>query len=171
MGTHILDIARFWFGEPEALYCQTHRVHTAIKGEDVATVMLLARGGRTTVTSEMGYAENFLEHECFPQTLAMIEGSLGSIEVTADYAVRVTTREGTRVDRFPPVRYAWSDPTHEVVDASIVACNRHLLSALRGEVAAETTGEDNLKTLALVHACYDSAAGRRVVRCPPVPEA
>jgi hypothetical protein len=46
-------------------------------------------------------------------------------------------------------------------------CNRHLLSALRGEVAAETTGEDNQKTLALVHACYDSAAGRCVVRCPP----
>jgi predicted dehydrogenase len=164
MGTHLLDIARFWFGEPEALYCQTHRVHPALKGEDVATVMLLARGGRTTVSCEMGYAENYLEHECFPQTLAMVEGSRGSLEVTEDYVVRVTTRSGTRVDRFPPARYAWSDPTMEVVQASIVECNRHLLSALRGEVAAETTAEDNLKTLRLVHACYASAAERRVVR-------
>ncbi len=171
MGTHILEIARFWFGEPDALYCQTHQVHPAIRGEDVATVILLSWGGRTTVTCEMGNAENFLEHECFPQTLVMIEGSLGSIEVTKGYVVRVTTRAGTRVERFRPVRSAWSDPTHEVVQASIVECNRHLLSALRGEVAAETTGEDNLKTLRLVHARYDSAAGRCIVRCPPVPRA
>ena len=73
-------------------------------------MMLLAQGGRTTVTCEMGYAENFLEHECFPQTLVMIEGSLGSIEVTEDYVVRVTTRADTQVDRFPPARYACRTP-------------------------------------------------------------
>ncbi len=164
MGTHILDIARFFFGEPDSLYCQTHRVHPNIRGEDVATVMLMMRGGRTTVTCEMGYAENYLEHECFPQTLVMVEGSRGSIEIAEDYVMRVTTETGTKADRFPPARYAWSDPLHEVVEASIVECNRHLLAAMRGEVPAETTGEDNVRTLKLVHDCYDSAAERRVVR-------
>jgi predicted dehydrogenase len=163
MGTHVLDIARFYFGEPDQLTCQTHRVHADIRGEDVATVMLLMREGRTTVTCELGYAENPLEHECFPQTLAMLEGSRGSMEIAPDYWIRVTTKSGTRVDRFAPARYAWSDPMHEVVEASIVECNRHLLAAMRGETAAETTGEDNLKTLRLVHDCYDAAARRCVI--------
>ncbi len=166
MGTHILDVARFWFGEPELLYCQTHRVHRRIKGEDVATVMLLTRGGRTTVSCEMGYPESFLERECFPQTLVLVEGERGSIEVAPDYWIRVTTAAGTKADRFPPREYPWSDPLHAVVEASIVECNRHLLAALRGEVRAETPADDNLETLRLVHRCYDSAAARSVVRCP-----
>jgi predicted dehydrogenase len=164
MGTHILDIARFYFGEPLQLSCQTHRVHADIRGEDVATVMLLMRGGRTTVTCELGYAENALEHECFPQTLALLEGSRGSIEITEGYEIRVTTKAGTKADRHPPARYAWSDPMHEVVEASIVECNRHLLAAMRGEVTAETTGEDNLRTLSLVYDCYEAAARRSVIR-------
>jgi len=164
MGTHILDIARFCFGEPSQLACQTHRVHPDIRGEDVATVMLLMRAGRTTVTCELGYAENALEHECFPQTLALLEGSRGSIEIAPGYVIRVTTKTGTAVERHPPARYAWSDPMHEVVEASIVECNRHLLAALRGEAAAETTGEDNLRTLKLVYDCYEAAARRTVIR-------
>ena len=50
MGTHILDIARFYFGEAQSVYCQNQRVHPDVKGEDVATVMMMM-GGHTTVTS------------------------------------------------------------------------------------------------------------------------
>jgi D-apiose dehydrogenase len=44
-----------------------------------------------------------------------------------------------------------------VVQSSIVACNEDLLAGLRGERQPETTGEDNLKTVRLVHASYESA--------------
>ena len=40
IGSHILDTARFLFGEASQLYCQTCQVHPDIQGEDVATVML-----------------------------------------------------------------------------------------------------------------------------------
>ena len=56
------------------LLCQTHRVHPDIRGEDVATVMLSANRGSATVSCELGYAENYLERECFPQTLMLVEG-------------------------------------------------------------------------------------------------
>src|SRR5262249_43944589 len=55
MGTHILDVARFFFGEPERLYCQANRVHPNIKGEDAATVMMPMGG--VTVVCDMGEAE------------------------------------------------------------------------------------------------------------------
>jgi predicted dehydrogenase len=156
MGTHILDIARFYFGEAQSLYCQIHRVHPDCKGEDVATVMMLM-GGKTTVTCELGYPENHVEHEYFPETMIFVEGNKGTAELAKDYWLRVTTEAGTHAKRYPPVRYPWADPDYLAVHSSIVPCNADFLRALRGEGKAETTGEDNYKTLKLVFAAYDSA--------------
>lgn len=163
IGTHVLDAARFLFGEAAMLYCQTHRVHTDIAGEDVATVMLRTAGG-ATVIAEMGYAENHLERDRFPETYIFVEGSKGSLELGPDYWQRLTTASGTHLRRTPPPRYAWADPAYDVVHSSIVACQANLLAALRGEAAAETTGEDNLRTLRLVFGAYESAASGQAVR-------
>jgi predicted dehydrogenase len=164
MGSHILDVARFLFGEAESLYCQTGRVHHHIKGEDVATVMLEMRSG-ATVTVELGYPGTpYGERERFPETLAWIEGETGSLELGPDYWVRLNTRDGTLARRHAPPRYAWADARYDVVHASGVPCNENLLGALRGEGKAETTGEDNLRTVRLVSAAYESAASGRAVR-------
>jgi len=50
-----------------------------------------------------------------------------------------------------------------VVHSSIVACNANLLQALRGEGRAETTAEDNLKTIILTFAAYESARTGKTV--------
>jgi hypothetical protein len=44
-----------------------------------------------------------------------------------------------------------------VVQASIVPCCANLLAGLRGQAPAETSGQDNLKTVRLVFAAYESA--------------
>ncbi len=163
LGTHILDVARFLFGEADSLYCHTQRIHSNIKGEDVATVMMKMGENKTTVVCEMGYPENYLEHDIFPQTYYFVEGSEGSIEVTGDYWIRVTTKSGTYARRLPPKNYKWADADYQIVHASIVECNRHFAKAFRGEAIAETTAEDNLKTLQLVYASYDSAKDNKVV--------
>jgi D-apiose dehydrogenase len=64
IGSHVLDTARFLFGEMTSLYCQTRRVHADIRGEDVATVVMRSASG-ATVTCNMAYAENALEHDRF----------------------------------------------------------------------------------------------------------
>ncbi len=162
LGSHILDVARFLFGEAESVTCHTRRIHPDIKGEDVATVLLKTRD-QASVICTMAYAGNYLEHDRFPETYMFIEGERGSIELGPDYWVRVTTRDGTLARRHPPPRYPWADPAYDIVHASIVPCNADLLRALRGEGAAETTGEDNLNTVRLVFAAYDSAARGQTV--------
>jgi predicted dehydrogenase len=161
IGTHILDVARFLFGEPWALFCRTARVHADIRGEDVATVMM-AVDKQTSVVCEMSYASR-LEHERFPETFILVEGDEGSAELAPDYWLRVTTAAGTHAQRHPPPRYAWAEPAYDLAQASIVPCNANLLSALRGEGPAETTAEDNLRTLELVFAAYESARTGRAV--------
>lgn len=165
IGTHILDTARFLFGEADELYCQTRRVNRGIRGEDVATVML-RMGGGTTVTCEMSYASP-VEHDRFPETYVLVECERGSLELGPDFWLKVTAKgEGTLARRVPPPRYAWADPRYDVVHASICACNQNLLKGLRGEGDAETTGADNLRTLRLVHAAYESAARHAAIRLP-----
>lgn len=156
LGTHLLDVARFLFGEAESLYCLTDRVLPEIKGENVATV-IMKMGGMTTVTVNLAYAQNPLERECFPQTLMFVEGTQGSVELSTDYWVRVTDASGTLARRYPPAHYSWANPAYDVVHSSIVPCQANILEGLRGG-HAETTGEDNLNTLRLVFAAYDSAA-------------
>lgn len=157
MGSHLLDTARFLCGEPDRLYCQTRRVHANIKGEDVATVMLRMKSGATT-TIEMGYAENFLERDRFPETCLFAEGAAGSLELAPDFWLRLTTKHGTQIQRIPPPRYQWANPAYDVVHSSIVPCHQNILQGLRGEAEIETSGEDNLKTVRLIFAAYESAA-------------
>lgn len=164
MGSHILDVARFVFGEASSLYCQTRRVHADIKGEDVATVIMKMGDAGTTVTCNMAYAASPLEHDRFPETYVFIEGDRGSVELGPDYWIRMTTTDGTHAKRHPPPRYAWADPQYDLVQSSIVPCNADLLRGLRGEGRAETTGEDNLRTVRLVFASYQSAAADGVIR-------
>jgi D-apiose dehydrogenase len=161
VGVHVLDVARFLFGEAESVYCQTRKVHRNIAGEDIATVMIRTENG-ATVLNEMGYAENYLERDAFPQTFAFIEGTHGSIEMAPDYWLRITTKDGTHARRCPPPRYAWADPAYDVVHSSLVPCNEDLLRAMRGG-KAETTAADNLKTFQLVEAAYQSAETNRVI--------
>ncbi|RPJ55598.1 MAG: gfo/Idh/MocA family oxidoreductase [Acidobacteria bacterium] len=163
LGSHILDVARFLFGEATSLYCQTRQIHKDIQGEDVATVVM-RMGNGTTAVCNMAYAGNFLEHDHFPQTYMFIEGESGSLELGPDYWIRLTTKDGTLSKRVPPPRYSWADPAYDVVHASIVPCNKNLLAALKGEGQGETTGEDNLKTVRLVFGAYDSAERDEVRR-------
>jgi len=161
MGSHILDVARFLFGEARTLYARTQRVHRDIKGEDVATVLMEMRSG-ATVTCNLSYASR-VEHDRFPETFVFVEGDHGSIELAPDYWLRITTRDGTHTRRCPPPFYSWADPRYALVHSSIVACNADLLRALQTNTPAETSGEDNLKTVKLVFASYESAAHNQVV--------
>jgi predicted dehydrogenase len=163
MGCHLLDTARLLFGEAQSLYCQTARVHKDIRGEDVATVMTRTDRGVTVVVS-MGYAGNPLEQDRYPETYIFVEGDKGSARLGPDFWVRVTTGEGTHSRRYPPPDYAWTDPRYAVAQASIVPCVTDLMRGLRGQGGAETTGEDNLKTLRQVFAAYESAESGRAVR-------
>ena len=167
LGAHLLDVARVLFGEARSIYCRTARtLRPRVRGENLATVLLTMGADATHVIVELGYARTPLEpaaREVFPQTLVFVEGTSGSLELAADYVVRLTTARRTLVTRCPPPRYPWADPRYEVAHASIVPCCADLLRGLRGEDGGETTGDDNLKTLRLVFAAYDSARTGRSV--------
>ncbi|MFN0130029.1 MAG: Gfo/Idh/MocA family protein, partial [Verrucomicrobiales bacterium] len=100
IGTHVLDCARFLFGDASRLVATTRRINPRIRGEDVATVLTDHDG--CSVVTNMSYASR-TEYECFPETLVFVEGTEGSAEIHPGCQLRVTTREGTRaIDARPP---------------------------------------------------------------------
>ena len=160
IGSHVLDVCRFLFGEADNLRCMTRGVNPTIKGEDVANVLMEMQSGLHCF-AEMSYA-SILEKESFPQTLVLVEGTKGSLHLTNDFVLKTTTRQGTVSEVIKPVLYDWLDPAYAVVHSSIVDCNRDILKGLRGE-AAETTGDDNFETVKLVFAAYESARTDKVI--------
>lgn len=161
IGSHVLDICRFLFGEASSLYCLIQRVNPVIKGEDVANVLMEMKNG-IHCYAEMSYA-SILEKETFPQTLVLIEGEKGSLHLTNDFELKVITRDGVIVKEvISPKNYTWLDPAYAVVHSSIVDCNADILNGLKGGFC-ETTGVDNLKTVDLVWKSYESAAATKKI--------
>lgn len=166
VGVHLLDVSRFLFGEVERLFCRTQRVNPAIRGEDVATLLLETKSGMT-VTVEMSYA-SVTDYECFPQTLVEVEGDQGSVRLSPDFHFTVTTREGQHPEQLTLPDYDWVHPQYAVVQSSMVAIQQHFLAGLCEGKPVETSGADNLKTLQLVEAAYASAQRGEVVRINPI---
>ena len=161
IGTHILDVARFLFGEASSVRCQTRRMRRDIAGEDVATVMMEMRDGLTLVCN-MSYASRW-QFDRFPQTMVAVEGTKAGVSLDVDHRITVYGQGSTDSEQVAPKSYPWADPAYALIHASIVDCHRNLLGSLRGEAVAETTGADNLQTLRLVEASYESAAGGQVI--------
>lgn len=162
IGTHILDVARFLWGEACEVYCQTRRMHSDIRGEDVATVMLGMRSGMT-VTANMSYASKW-EFDRFPETVLAVEGREAGASLGLNGVLRIYSDTGVESQHVSPPTYPWADPAYAQIHASIVDCHRNLLGHLQNREPAETTGSDNLKTLELVFAAYESATRHQVIR-------
>lgn len=161
MGSHILDVTRFLFGECKELWCQILTVNPKIKGEDVATVMMKMKNGMP-VYAELSYA-SIVEHDSFTTVFILVEGENGSVYLGPGFEIRTTTREGTKSEKVTIPMYDWADPDYIVNHESGIPINKNILDDMLGRGKAETTGEDNFKTVKLVWASYESAAtGKKI---------
>ena len=157
LGIHTLDIARALFGDVVRMAATTKRFNPAIKSEDVAT-MLLSHGSGTTSVVDCSYATE-RSPETFPESLIEIDGTKGSLRLEAGYRLVIN---GRAEDLSTPVLDWASRPWHNIQE-SVLIIQRHFLACIAAGTEPETSGKDNLQTLALVEAAYLSAAEARMV--------
>ena len=160
-GSHQFDLARFFFGEAQSIYCQHRRVRTDILAEDVASIQL--KMGDVICNVELSFVTH-VPWKHFPEAILFIEGELGTVELLADFWIRLTTAEGVRLWQHKPPHYEWANPDYDVNHASMVPLHQDFLRALRGGPPPENTGADNLKTMQLVYAAYESAERNQVIQ-------
>lgn len=153
LGIHILDIARALLGDAARISATTRRINPAIRGEDVATMLLKHTNGATSVV-DCSYATRRTP-ETFPETLLEIDGDLGSLRLDAGYLLNGR-------DVAPPLLPWAARPWHNIQE-SVALIQQHFVDCILRGVAPETSGADNLQTLALVEAAYVSAATGQTV--------
>lgn len=162
LGIHILDIARFLFGDVMTISASTKRVNPDIRAEDVATMMLVHDSGTTSIV-DCSYATR-LPRENFPETLLEIDGSEGTMRLSSGYQLTVHNAKGTVTKDVSPPLVPWAERPWHNIQESVLNIEQHFIDCLANDRVPETSGVDNLKTLALVYAAYTSAAeGNRVV--------
>ena len=161
MGVHLFDLARVFLGEATAITCEVQTRNPRIAGEDAFTALTLHQGGGVGVT-EASF-DSRLAPEPFPQTVAAIEGDHGTLELREGYCLLVHDASGRREEDVEPMVPAWGEKPWHAVQDSVLAFQRHAVDVLCGRAAPQPSGADNLRTLALALAAYDSAeTGRRV---------
>jgi len=161
MGSHVLDVTRFMFGNCKKLWCQKLTVNPKIKGEDVASVMMEMDNGMP-VFAELSYS-SIVEDDAFTTVFILVEGSKGSIYMGPGFEIRTTTKEGTQSEVVTFPSYDWADPDYIVNHESGIPINQNILDDMLGKGKAETTGEDNFETVKMVWAAYVSAESGEIV--------
>ncbi len=157
VGIHMLDLARCFMGEVERISCETQRRNPKVRAEDTATMLLRHRSGAVSVV-EATYEARRGELDPFPETLLEIEGERGAIIVDAGCRMTLVRDGNTSRHEIGSPLLGWtSHPWHVAQEGAFGACS-HFLDCVRRGVPAETSGEDNLKTFALVDAAYEAAA-------------
>jgi predicted dehydrogenase len=161
VGVHVLDVSRFLLGDVERISCETQRRNPRVRGEDTATMLLRHESAAVSIV-ECTY-ESRRDDDPFPETMLEIEGARGSIVVTRGCRMKLTSDgAASEINIGMPLLPWTSHPWHVSQEGALGAC-RHFLDCLQRGVPAETCGEDNLKTYALVDAAYLAAAEHRSV--------
>lgn len=161
LGIHSLDIARYLFGDASRMTARTKRINPAIAGEDVATMLLDHDNGVTSIV-DVSYASK-LPEEPFPETFVEIDGTEGTLRLGKDYRLTVHGRSGTTVSTVAPNLLPWASRPWHNIQESVALIQKHWIERLAAGQAPDTSGEDNLKTFALVEAAYLSAETGKTV--------
>lgn len=161
LGIHVLDVARALFGDVTRLAASTARINPAIRGEDVATMLLDHEGGIASVV-DCSYATR-RSPETFPETLIEIDGQRGTLRLEAGYRLVIQRQGSSETRDVAPPLLPWAERPWHNIQESVQLIQQHFVDCLSEGREPETSGRDNLRTLALVEAAYASARdGSRV---------
>ncbi len=151
---HYLDVARYLFGEPWSLYAAADRLSPVLRGEDVATVVLRYDG--LTVIIEDSWSAHGPERNGME-----IEGAAGSLFLSHSRVLEFHSGRSGKVEQtWDFSGKSWDERRPEV----FAELFRDFLAVTAGGGDCTAQARDNLRTLALTLAAYDSAGGGAVVK-------
>lgn len=161
IGPHVFDMARALMGDVDRVYCQTQKLNPRVAASDAFLAQLSHVGGGVS-SVECSFLSHY-QPERFPQSLLIIEGERGSIELLEGFRMRVHAGGAVRETDVEPSVPAWGEKPWHLVQESVVEFQRHAIAVLNGQEPGQPTGADNIKTFALTRAAIRSAAASAVI--------
>ena len=150
---HFLDTLRYLAGDLESVFCTVGRLNPVIAGEDYAVIQVrFASGARGLIDA------NRISGDMPPKV------AFGELRLEGEQAwLRMSTEGDLWLAACGQAEtpHPFEKPTAGYKGDSVRAFQAHALECLTRGRAAESEGQDYLKTVAAVEACYRSAATRR----------
>jgi D-apiose dehydrogenase len=164
MMIHYIDGVRFLMGDVESVYARTMRVNPLIAGEDHALVVFGHESGATTYL-DCSWASPTDREMKVGSSDMLIEGRDGSLHLDPyDGELRHITNAGTTVLK----RYD-TGGRQGPGSPAFTSCIADFAGAIRHGRPFQSSGRDNLKTLAATLAAYESVSRGTVVRPDDAP--
>lgn len=161
VGLHLFDMVRFLMGDVVRVGCEAQRRNPRVTGEDAFTALL--RHGSGAVSSVECSFHSVLEPDPFPQTLALLEGDAGTLELLEGYRLRLHSGTGVRESDTEPDCPDWGARPWHLIQDSVAAFQAHAVAVLEGRAEAAPSGAHNLETLRLTLAAIASAQSGKTV--------
>jgi predicted dehydrogenase len=154
---HFLDTFRFLGGEITSVYARLQKRNPGIAGEDAGQIVCGFRSGATAILDASRYNEVETADARYTFGTVRLDGSKGHLELDLEgnLTLKLLGAPSQRVD-YPHNRRGFASDC-------VYALQRHFVDCTLSGKEFESTGEDYLKTIALVEACYRSHAEGNVV--------
>jgi D-apiose dehydrogenase len=152
VGLHLFDLARFLLGDVRTVHCLTQRLNPDVAGQDAFLASLVHTSGAISSVECSFYTRR--QPDPFPQTLALLEGDKGTVDLTQGYQLICPGPVNQDVE--PAVPQWGAKPWHGIQD-SVLAFQSHVLDVLAGRSVPRPSGSDNIRTLAVTLAAIRSA--------------
>ena len=159
-GVHFLDVFRFLGGAITSVYARLQRRNPVIAGEDAGQVVCGFATGATAVLDASRYNEVDTPDPRYTFGTVRLDGSKGHLEL--DTEGELTLKPLGQ----PPRRIEYRHERRGFAGDCVFALQRHFTDRMLDGGPFGSTGEDYLKTTALVEACYRSHATGAVVAIP-----
>jgi len=149
-GVHFLDTFRFLGGEISSIYARLQKRNPDIAGEDAGQVVAGFASGATAILDASRYNETDAEDARYTFGTVRLDGGKGHLELDTDGALTLKPlgEPSRKIDyRHERIHFAGD---------CVYNLQRHFVDCMLSGRPFEGTGEDYLKTVALVEACYRS---------------
>ena len=156
-GVHFLDTFRYLGGEISSVYTRFQKRNPAIVGEDAAQIVCGFASGATAILDASRYNESDAADPRYTFGLVRLDGRKGHVEL--DLAGNLTLKllgQPAHFLDYPHTREGFAGDC-------VYAIQRHFVDCMASGAPFENTGEDYLKSTALMEACYRSQATNQVV--------
>lgn len=155
-GVHFLDAFRYLGGEIKSVYARLQQRNPAIAGEDAGQIVCGFASGATAILDASRYNEADTADTRYTFGTVRLDGGRGHLELDLEgnLTIKPLGQPARRLD-YPHTRNGFAGDC-------VFALQQHFVDRLRDGGPFESTGEDYLKSVALVEACYRSHATGQV---------
>ena len=162
VGIHLYDLSRFFLGEAKSVYTINQNTNKKFKGETAFTSLVRHQNEGVSIIDAS--ISSIKTPDRFAQTLVNVEYANGSIDLDYDYNITVHKKGLKKLFKGNPKKLKWISKPWDQIQESIVNTHNHFISCLNMKRVHDTSGADNIKSLSLVFASYQSNKKRREMK-------